>query len=185
MVVITPLKGSFQAAAPLLNDALGPGTYTPQSVQELAEDPRVLLLGAWKDDVLVGVSGARLLDENLSFYDAFGSGAAVLRGKRVGSLQTSALVPAARGQGIGKRLAEARLAWLRENGCEYAVGIAWISGLAHTSRPVFERLGFVPLGESSDVFRELSTREGWSCVVCGHPCVCPAILYGRALSAPG
>ena len=182
MVQIEALTGDLSAAVSLLNDALGAGSYSVVSLEKLCADPNHRVLAARQNGRLVGIASARLIErEGLAFYAHFGEGARVLEGRTVGSLHASAVLPDTRGQGVGSALAQARLAWLCERGCDYAVGISWLSGLAHTSKPVFERLGFRALGTSQELFRELSTAQGWGCPVCGHPCHCASVLYGRPI----
>jgi GNAT superfamily N-acetyltransferase len=120
---IAPLTDDFEAAAALLNEALGARSYTARTLAREAVDPAILVLGLRAaDGQLLGVASAQLLSaEGLAFYHAFGDGVRVLEGRRVGSLYTSAVVPAQRGRGLGSALARARLSWLRDQGSEVAI----------------------------------------------------------------
>jgi GNAT superfamily N-acetyltransferase len=184
--IIEPLSddsGALDAARHLLNDSLGAGTYAPGALAALCQDPDYHLIAAWLDGALVGAAGAQLLKSSgRTYYARFGAEALALfdRGP-VGSLATSAVRADVRGQGIGSRLAAARLAWLRRRGCRHVVAVSWLSGLAHGSARVFERHGFRRLAVVEQFFRSASERDGWSCPVCGHPCLCSAALYGLEL----
>lgn len=167
------------AARQLLNQALGADTYDAAALAALCRNPDEYLIAAWLDGALVGVAGARVLDpDGRSYYARFGAEALALfdRGP-VGSLSTSAVREDLRGQGIGSRLTAARLAWLDQRGCRRVVGVSWLSGLAHGSARVFERHGFRRVASVEQFFRDASEADGWSCPVCGHPCLCPAALY--------
>lgn len=185
MLEIAPLRDQFEAAATLMNDALGRGSFTAEKVAALAAEPHGQLVGARAaDGNLLGVAHARELPrEGAAFYRVFGDDIVhMLEQRRLGSLFASAVVPEARGQGIGSQLARARLTWLRERGCNYAIGISWQSGLPHTSRPVFERLGFRMLSESNTFFSDTQNQQqSTGCMICGASCSCPALLYGREL----
>jgi ribosomal protein S18 acetylase RimI-like enzyme len=183
MLEITRLRADFTVAAKLMNEALGRGSFTEEKVAGLAAEPNGRLFAARDPQgTLLGVAHARVLPrDGLNFYRVFGAIVKTLEEKQIGSLFASAVVPAARGRGVGTSLARARLAWLAEQGCNYVIGISWVSGLPHTSRPVFERLGFHILGESNAFFEVESQRQGYGCPVCGSPCRCVALLYGRPL----
>jgi GNAT superfamily N-acetyltransferase len=181
-IAIAPLVGDFELASRVLDDALGQGSFSPSKVEKLARDPDHHLLGARLQGELVAVASACLVSESgHAFYQRFGSGAQALTGRRVGSLHASAVLPALRGKGVGSALMRARLALLQQRGCDYVVGISWLSGLAHTSEPVFVKHGFTCLGHSGELFTMLSSEQGFGCPVCGHPYRCSAALYGRPL----
>jgi GNAT superfamily N-acetyltransferase len=124
------------------------------------------------------------------YYAPFGAAALELfdrgdgdpgRGAGVGSLRDLAVVPDARGQGVGRTLAEAALRFLTDAGCARAVTLSWVHGGPHPSRPLFERLGFTSLGEAREFYLEQSLREGWRCRSCAGACRCSAILFVREL----
>jgi GNAT superfamily N-acetyltransferase len=183
MFAITPLHSDFELANALVAEALGAGWYTVQKLEAMAAAPNARLFGARDEaSTLLGVANAiRLGAEDHAFYRVFGGAADVLEGKQVGSLSLSAVVPEMRGRGLGSALMRARLDWLREQGCNYAVGISWKSGLAHTSQTVFDRHDFTVLATSDSFFEAESQKYGHGCPVCGSPCRCRALFYGRAL----
>lgn len=183
MFAISPLQSDFEEATELVAEALGPGWYNVAKFETMSQAPNARLLGA-RDEAgkLLGVANAVCLaTEDLAFYRAFGDAADVLEGKRVGALSLSAVAPSMRGRGLGSALMRERLAWLRQQGCDYAVGISWQSGLTHTSKTVFDRYAFTTLATSDTFFERESQKYGYGCPVCGSPCRCRALFYGLSI----
>ncbi len=176
---------SIAGARRLLNDALGAGTYRDEDVAALVRDPGYLLVAAHLGDLLVGVAGAKILAPGAEpSLAAFGASNEQLgASRRLGCLDTAAVVSGYRGRGIGMRLAAARISWLRAGGVEVAYAISWMSGQAHTSARVLERLHFTRAGIAHEHFLEMSIRTGYRCPTCGFPCRCAAVLYVKDLTA--
>jgi GNAT superfamily N-acetyltransferase len=183
MFEISPLRDSFAEAKQLLDQAIGVGWFTTEKLQTMSQAANGQLLCARDDeDALLGVASVIALDaQQVGFYRVFGDAAQILDGKRVGALSLSALIPSMRGKGLGSAMMRARLTWLRERDCNYAVGISWLSGLTHTSKGVFERYGFEVLAVSHTFFEAESREHGYGCPACGFPCRCTGLLYGLAL----
>src|SRR6516225_7725857 len=123
----------------LLCDTLGKGAYTQADLEALVRSPESLVLGATRvphAGPLVAVAVAqRLSPDGLSYYDRFGRAAcAILDRHTVGSLAALAVQPNLRGQGIGQRLTEEVIRWLRQMGCDLIVAISWVSGGSNPSR---------------------------------------------------
>jgi GNAT superfamily N-acetyltransferase len=173
----------IEQALNVLNEALGARSYSAAGLEQEIHDPRTYVLEARAvDGALIGVASARVLaPDGLSIYAQFGEGSRILDGHCVGSLNASAVVPAYRGRGLGSALARARLLWLEAQGCDMVVGLSWLSGLAHTSKPVFERYGFTAVGRSDEIYTRLSIEHDFDCPTCGYPCHCPGLLFVRSL----
>jgi GNAT superfamily N-acetyltransferase len=173
---------AVSAAVRLLNGALGDGIYSEPGLVEMAGYDRALGLAAWLEGDLVGAAVAQALvpDDN-AYYDAFGPRAHDrLAGRHLGSLEASVVAEDHRGAGIGRELAQRRMAWAAGLGSEIAVGIAWMSSPS-PSWPLFEGMGFELLGESDQIYTTDSIENGWSCPVCGNPCHCTGRLYAKDL----
>ncbi len=166
------------AAWRLLNRAQGDGLFGRDYVARHSDGEQGITVGAWRADVLVGVGCAELLT-GLDYYLPFESGiTARLAGERVGSLCTLAVEEHCRGQGIGQQLGRARLAWLRERGCTTVLAVSWLSGLAHTSDRVFEKLGFEGGKTVPAFYRADALKHPFDCPGCRQvPCACAARLY--------
>ena len=67
-----------------------------------------------------------------------------LAGDRNGWLSFGVVDPAWRGQGIGRRLFDRRLEWLRSEAVDMVFGLGWERD-GDSSRPLFESRGFVPV----------------------------------------
>lgn len=86
-----------------------------------------------------------------------------LAGDRNCWLEISAVDPAWRGHGIGRRLFEHRLEWAAEQDVDMVFAFGWERRHGRSSRPLFERYGFVPVGEFPDHYA--ASRD--SCPDCG------------------
>lgn len=166
-------------AAALLNRELGEGMYTPDRLTRDAADPTAAV---WIAEAgarpVIGAAVARLLiPEDVSYYERFGPEAVDLFRNTVGSYEAVAVESGFRRHGVGRRLTEAALEWMRRHGCATAVTLAWLSGREDSSPGLFRALGFQE-GETVERFYyEESLRDGWVCPVCGNPCRCSATLF--------
>ncbi|MBO0683208.1 MAG: GNAT family N-acetyltransferase, partial [Candidatus Dormibacteraeota bacterium] len=114
-------------AGGLLNQELGQGMYSPQGLLEDAADPTA---GVWvaRPPAPAGVAVARLLiAEDADYYERFGAEATDLFAGAVGSFEAVAVDPAWRRQGIAGRMTLTSLEWMRQQGCDAAVTISWLS----------------------------------------------------------
>jgi GNAT superfamily N-acetyltransferase len=62
--------------------------------------------------------------------------------QRRGYINTVYVIPAERGNGIGRKLTEAAIAWLRERGC-----VAVRLNPSAKAQPLYRSMGFAPSGE--------------------------------------
>lgn len=98
-----------------------------------------------------------------------------------GWLCLGAVDPAWRGQGIGRRLFERRLAWLADHDPAVVVGMSWDRD-GPTSRPLFDGHGFHPI-QSFDGFYGTDQSGRTVCPDCGatphndRECGCDATLW--------
>lgn len=84
------------------------------------------------------------------------------------------------GQGIGGRLAARGLADLRSLGARAVVAHSWKESPHNSSFRYLTRLGFEPIAEHVEYWREVDYR----CIRCGRPCVCTAIEMVLDLREP-
>lgn len=173
-----------EQVAALLNGQLGDGLYSAEWLLADAADPRAAVMVAEAAGVLGAAVSRLLFPADLGYYDRFGPEARRLQGGLAGSLEALAVDPAFRRRGAGALLTAASLSWMRAQGCNILVTLAWRSGRDDESLPLFRRLGFRE-GRTVDRFYfEESLRDGWSCSVCGPGCGCAATLFTFALT-PG
>jgi GNAT superfamily N-acetyltransferase len=168
----------FPAARELLNRTQGRDLFGPAYMDERTASPTTLVLGAFRGDELVSVGVAELIT-NFDYYRPFVPTIDdELRGKVVGSFSTLCVLESLQGQGVGHQLSLRRLAWLKARGCDVVFGVSWVSGLAHTSNRLFERVGFAPVRRVDDFYHASSLAKPFLCPGCGEPpCTCAAILY--------
>lgn len=173
----------FRAALDLLNRTQGRDLFGPSYLDERTASPLNLVLGAFRGDEIVGVGVAELIS-SYDYYLPFQPGIhEELAGKVVGSFSTLCVHESLQGQGIGYRLSQRRLAWLRSKGCDVVFGVSWVSGLAHTSDRLFERLGFQAIRRVERFYYRSSLERPFVCPGCGEPpCTCAAILYKLKLT---
>lgn len=87
---------------------------------------------AIENDEVIGMAFASVIDDYRTF---------AFEQKR-GYINAVYVVPSERGHGIGRRLTEAAIAWLRDRGC-----IAVRLNPSAEAKPLYLSMGFVPSGE--------------------------------------
>jgi GNAT superfamily N-acetyltransferase len=170
----------FPQCVALVDRTQGTNVFAKDYFHQCISNPDRVLILAVLGDELIGVATARRLSsEGSSYYAPFGTEAlALFQRNCVGSLECASVQESWQGRGVGRQLAQRRMTWLAEQGCNAIVGIAWESGLQHTSDRVFLRLGFERLAQAKDFYFGISVQRGFICPVCGPPpCRCSASLY--------
>jgi GNAT superfamily N-acetyltransferase len=173
----------FEDALELLNRTQGRDLFNPTYMSRRISDPLSYVVGAFRDNQILAVGVAQVL-HSVEFYLVFDAEIVnVLQNKVVGSFSTLCVHESLRGQGIGQKISQMRLDWLKDRGCEVVLGISWVSGLAHTSNRVFEKLNFKAVKRVENFFYQSSIDSPFVCPGCGGPpCTCPAILYRLEIS---
>lgn len=175
------------AAATLLNDALGSGYVSTEDLQGLGESADgVVLLATDDEGRLAGAATASVMSETeKADLERKLVEAGVVRpnvsSPRMGLLKTAAVVPHSRGQGIGLRLVNERLARLKQLNCAAVMVLAWDSGSRHSSLGVLEAAGFERVAELPKYWREPEGQETFDCAKCEGPCECTAVVMRRSL----
>lgn len=181
-----PDDPSRPLATSLLNDALGSGFVATSELDQLSSSTDgVVLLARDSRDQLVGVATAMIMDDDSksaleSRLAEVGVRRANIVGSRVGLLKSLAVIPPARGKGIGLNLVYEGLRRLKDLGCSTALTLAWDSG-SNSSVGVFEAAGCKRIAELPEYWREPDGQETFDCIKCGRPCVCTAIVMRRSL----
>ncbi len=166
----------------LLDQGLGEGMYSVDGLLADAAEPTAGVWLARAGDAPAGAAVARLLvPEDAAYYGRFGPGATGLFGGTVGSFEGLAVDPAFHRRGVGARLTRASLDWMRAQGCDAVVAIAWLSGRPDSSPPLFRHLGFREGPTVERFYAEESLQNDWSCPVCGQPCTCAATFFALPL----
>lgn len=157
----------------LLTEALGT-LHDPAEYARWVEEGTAAVWALRVGEELVGGCTARTRTD----YDekAWGPGwNGLLASGSAGLLESGALRPERRRQGLGSQLYRVRLRWLEALGCSWALAQSWV-GSPSPSLPVLERYGFRPL------FYRPRAWEGDDCPVCGpQACRCGAVMLGRRL----
>jgi len=184
IVKLRPGDGIYaMAAEAILNRELGRGIYALGRLSRDAADPTAAVWIAREAGPRpVGAAVARLLiPEDAAYYERFGPDAVRLFTGTVGSYEAVAVEPGFRRRGTGRLLTEAGLEWMRRQGCDVAVTLAWLSGRSDSSPHLFRSLGFREWGTVTRFYYAESLRDGWECPVCRGPCRCPATLFTLGL----
>ena len=176
--VISADKGLFAGAVELLNRTQGQDLFAPNYLDERVGSPADHVVGAFSGGVIVGVGVAQLI-ANYDYYLPFRPEIYDdLREKKVGSFSTLCVSEELQGRGVGQRISRMRLEWLRAQECEVVLGVSWVSGLAHTSNRVFEKMGFTAVKRVDAFYRQSSIEHPFVCPGCGDPpCECGAVLF--------
>lgn len=173
MPVIYPCTVSWvPAVADLLNQELGEDCHSWDDVRELMDPGRGVALIALACNELVGAATAMILhpdDPEYWLVARMEEGGEVFDGP-VGLLQSIAVQPEWRGQGLGTELACRRIEALRALGATAIVACSWEHGRPGRSRPILERLGFELVTQIEEAWK------GQSCPVCGSDCRCGSSL---------
>lgn len=162
----------------LLARTQGRGVYSLAFLEDRVNSSESSVFVGKYNGRLVSVGCAELLN-SLDYYLPFDENIKErLEGVKIGSLSTLSVHEEFQGRGIGQKVTKARLSWLKEKGCECVLGVSWVSGLLHTSKRVFEKLGFRYVNEVESFYREEAIKNPFDCPGCRvQPCECSAILF--------
>jgi GNAT superfamily N-acetyltransferase len=168
----------FKEALDLLNRTQGRDLFEETYLEQKVNHPNAKVFGAFLDSNIIGIGVAEIITDFV-FYKPFDSEICnELKTKKVGSFSTLAILETLQGKGIGQKISHARLKWLTDQGCNVILGLSWVSGLAHTSNRVFEKMGFKPVKRIDDFFKEMSIKKPFECPGCMNvPCTCAGIFY--------
>lgn len=104
----------------------------------------------------------------------------LLRNERIGFVDAVAVVPSAKGRGVGTALVERCLAMFSERGCTEACAMAWKSPHGTNVAGVLGRCGFSEGIEIRDYWTNM--YPGIGCKYCGVPCRCSGVYWHRPLT---
>lgn len=172
-------KNLLNECLQLMWDTQGINVCTFDNLSYASTSSDSLLLMVFENQKLVGGAVAKVLNSDFEYYAPFDPKVVELLQKaRVGSLSMMGIHPEHQGKGLGQKLSLKRMEWLNRQGCDLLVGISWVSGLAHTSNRVFEKMGFKAVNTIPNFFAESSIAMNLICPVCGDPpCLCAATMY--------
>ena len=183
-----PTPAEAAEAAALFNDSFGAGFTREKDLVELSgSDSGILVQARDTAGELMGAATARILDEMSTAgleqrLRAAGVHRAGLEGQSVGELRSSAVVPHARGRGVGLDLVRKRLDYLKAQGCTYAVCASWApSRGGSSSQGILNAVGFEIVAVIPRYWAEEQKIEQYLCSVCGQDCECEAIIMKRTL----
>lgn len=174
----------FSDGLELLNRTQGRDLFGPDYLLERTQDLKSGVFAAFDGDTLVGLGVAQLIN-NYDFYLPFAPNIyEEFKDKNVGSFSTLCTLESYQGKGVGQKISHLRLQWLKEQKCDVIVGVSWVSGKAHTSNRVFEKMGFKAVKKVERFFYQMSIDRPFDCPGCNQkPCTCAAILYKQELYA--
>jgi GNAT superfamily N-acetyltransferase len=168
----------FVDALELMNRTQGRDLFKSGYLNKHAQSKNSFIVGAFLNDQLIGLGISEIL-EDLSYYIPFDHQIVQkLKNKKIGSFSTLCVHEDLQGKGVGQKLSQLRLSWLKRQNCEVVLGVSWVSGFPHTSHRVFSKSGFSPVTTVKNFYRRHSLNQPFDCPGChSHPCTCPAILY--------
>lgn len=168
----------FPMGVALLNRTQGCDLFAADYLAVKTESENAIVVAVFREDKIVGVGVSEVITD-FSYYTPFVPRLAEeLRTKTVGSFSTLAILESLQGRGLGQILSRVRIRWLRDQGCNVVLGVSWVSGLAHTSNRVFEKMGFKAVKRVENFYHQQSIDKPFFCPGCQlAPCTCAAILY--------
>ena len=174
----------IDVALDLMNRTQGQGLFGDSYLRKkISRSDAAVFIGRIGDE-FVAVGCVEVI-EDFGYYKPFDPNiAGTLQGKKVGSLCCLSVREELQRKGIGQALTKCRLRWLTAQGCDFALGVSWLSSLAHTSKRLFEKQGFEAMGEVEEFYKQDAIKHPFDCPGCQRqPCECSAILFGYDLEA--
>lgn len=168
----------------LMNSTFGVNPQVEDTFRSWIEKDSFAVFVATQNGEIIAVSACCVkTDIDLSKYESFGTEAlAFLKDRNAGWFLSLAVKPTYRKLGIGRKLGEMQLQWLKLKNCTTLVGSSWQSGSLDNSEHLYRSAGFQKLGESQEYLRAQSQQTGFTCTVCKNECLCRSVLYGLELS---
>ncbi|HLY32873.1 MAG TPA: GNAT family N-acetyltransferase [Ktedonobacterales bacterium] len=124
----------------------------------------------------IEIVGAKAL--RASFLDSYELARAdanirLLRPGKTGLIKSIAVSPAHQGRGVATQLIAHGMKELANQGAEHLYSLAWVSGQSGCHLcGVLTALGFREIREIERFWYQDSLANGYTCLVCGHPCEC-------------
>lgn len=180
-----PDQRTLTEASSLLNSYLGDGFVRPSELEQLTTGRGVLVRALDGAGQLVGAATARVLNQRDLYAVQERLRRAGIRadlvGNLVGELKSAAVVPEARGLGIGSAMIRARMEFLAAQGCAMILCASWATA-GRSSQGLLEAAGFRQLAAIPGYWSDEQSTAGYLCPSCGTHCVCTAfvMLHGDA-----
>jgi len=183
--MIRPITGAdIPAVLAILEISIGPGWVTGP---DLRPGPSRRVVVAETGGAVAGVGSAGVR----SWHDAVPSDpearSAVLAfagaaPRTVVYLEVAAVDPAARGRGLYTALLRDRIDWARAAGATLLLSMGWTPPDGCHIAPAMTHAGFTELARTGGLYRRPGIPEDARCLVCGSPCDCDAVLFGRLVA---
>ena len=168
----------IDAALRLMNRTHGEGLFDRDYLVQRIRSPDTVVLIGYLGSEFVAVGYAEIV-KSFDYFKPFDADIETRqKHQRVGLLRTLSVMESFQGQGIGQQMTRRRMEWMHEQRCQTILGVSWVSGQAHTSSRVFEKLGFRKVKEVEKFFYKEAIKHPFDCPGCKkQPCECSAVLY--------
>lgn len=169
VIVRRPALGDFSRAAALVCAHLGPAYVSTAELEDLERDGVVLVAanGPHVIGVGTGVALSRRPDALCGIE---------VPGREVGVVKSLVVDDRWRGRGVGGLLLDAVTGELAAQGHDVLASMSWVKE-TDGSGGLFVARGWRLDRRVERAWYDASVREGFSCPVCGNPCVCAADVY--------
>ena len=180
--VIRPIAtADLPSAVAVLAESIGPGWITSADLVP-APDRRVVV--AEVDGGVAGVGTVSIRDWESSLPSDPDARAAVLAlagetPRTVGYLDAAAVAPAARGRGLYTAMLADRIGWAVGRRATLLMSVGWTPPDGCRIAGAMWRAGFAELARITGFYAGDRIPAGASCIHCGRPCGCDAILFAR------
>lgn len=174
-----PEAAILEGAVSVLNGSLGAGFVGTADLEELTKRNGVLVRAHAGTGGLLGAATARVLDQRTLHGVQERLRTAGVRidlvGNLVGELKSAAVIPTARGRGIGSAMIAARLEFLRARRCAMVLCASWATD-GQSSKGLLEAAGFQQVAVIPGYWSDEQLAAGYLCPSCGQECSCTAFV---------
>jgi len=186
-----PITGQdLDGALSVLGNALGARYVSREQLSEYVQQKRKFgFVSLDKTGRVMGAATSELPDDSQSLLDLLptdsqdrvASIVPELEFNRTALLQSVAVSPQARGNGVGTDLVRASVDTLTTAGATSIISIGWTDFEGCHIQGPLEAIGFQGRGDLPNFWRQESITKNYQCPTCGQPCKCVARVFIKSL----
>lgn len=167
----------FPIGTKLIKDAEGEQSIGDRQVELFASALECCVFGAFINDELIGIGLGGIIPKNqYEHYSSYSNSIYnILLDNKIGALLFVAVKANYQGKGVGKKLLELRLDWIKSNGAKYALACSWKNNKKFSSPRLFIADGFEVISHFSTYIHP--AIEINPCPICKPTCHCENYIF--------